>query len=203
MTERIRLNICFKGERTYLHGTDIYNEVTKHLSDDMRKGDFELSFHELIHTDVELSDTKPQDKAALKFVCKYVSRDNRRQMLFGVTTDTPVNCRVEYCEDKIRSRATLRPDIKEIVLATPSPYSFIENATALNKYLLEELFPAVAGKWYLTRIQIKRMPGDIYPLRLVLKENFNFMLLKTEMTINGELIGFLYFSLVRGEECSE
>lgn len=196
MTERIRLSICFKGGRDYLHGTDIYNEVTKRIKDDAREGGFELSFHGLMRTDVELSDTKPQDKEALKFVCKYVSRNNRRKMLFGVATDTPVNCRVKYCEDKIRNLAALRLDTKEIVLAAPSPYSFIENAVALNKYLLEELFPAAAGKWLMTRVQIKKTPDEIYPLRLVLKNNFNFMLLKTEITANGELIGFLYFSLV-------
>lgn len=203
MIEKTRLKLCFKGERTYLHGSDIYNEVTKRLKDDMREGDFELSFHGMMRTNVELSDTKPQDKKALKFVCKYTGQDNRREMLFGVASDTPVDCRVEYYEDKIRSLATLRPEIKEIVLATPSSYSFIENAVALNKYLLEDLFPAAKGKWLLARVQIKKMPGQIYPLKLVLKENFNFMLLKTEITINGERIGFLYFSLVRGGTCWE
>lgn len=196
MIKGTRLNFCFKGERTYVQGPDIYNEVTERLRDDMREGDFELSFHGLVRTDVELSETKPQDKEALKFVCKYVSRDNRPKILFGVAGNQPVTRKVAYCEEEIRNRATLRPETKEIELTMPSPYSFSENAVALNKYLLEVLFPAAAGKWIVTRIHIKKMSGEIYPLKLVLKENFNFMLIKTEMTINGELIGFLYFSLV-------
>jgi len=67
----------------------------------------------------------------------------------------------------------------------------------LNKYLLENLFPDVEGKLYFTRFQLNKIPEtQIYPLRLQLKSNFNFKLIKTEIFIGEESIGFIYFSLV-------
>lgn len=195
MTNKRHLEFCFKEGRHYVQGPDIYNKVLALLEADMRGDDFDLSCHGLLSDDVYLSEEKPPDKETLKFIVKYIGKDAFPRVLFGVAGGTPIKCEIAYDEEEIRCRLTLHLAAQEVTLAEPTPYTFIENAVAMNKYLLQNLFPAAVGKWLFVRVHIKKMPAASYPLRLILRENFNFKLTKTEMTINGEHIGFLYFSL--------
>lgn len=191
------LEFCFKGSRTYVHGTDIFNKMLETLNSKMKNVKFDLSFHGIAKTNIELSEEKPEDEALLKFACKYTDSSDERQVLYGIENGKKVNCRYEYPEEDICQLSQLNLENKEVLLSDESSYSFVENSVALNKYLLENLFPDADGKWYFTRFQIQTVPeNEAYPLKLVLKANFNFKLTKTEIFIANQFIGYIYFSLV-------
>lgn len=195
--EKTNLDFCFKGNRTYVHGTDIYNKMTKFLSDDKQIQSLDLSFHGIAKTNIEISKDKPVDESLLKFAYKYTDDKNNKTILYGIENNDPIECRYEYPEDAICNLSKLDLQNEEVVLEDKSSFSFIENTVAINKYLLENLFPDVNGKWYFTRLQIKQIRKDnSYPLKLILKANFNFKLTKTEIFIDEVSIGFIYFSLV-------
>jgi len=192
------LEFCFKGNRTYVHGTDIYNNIFEHLKNiEDEISTIDLSFHGIAKKNIEISEERPKDENLLKFAYKYNDMQNNRVVLYGIENDHAVECRYEYPEEDICNLSDLNLENQEVTLKKDSSFSFIENTVAINKYLLEKLFPEVEGKWYFTRLQIKKIPYDkIYPLKLVLKANFNFKLTKTEILIDDESIGFIYFSLV-------
>ena len=191
------LEFCFKGTRTYVHGTDIFTKITEILDDEMKKEKFDLSFHGVAKTNIKISDKKPEDENLLKFACKYTNINNERKVLYGSENGKEIECRYEYQEEDICKLSNFNLDNKEVLLNDTSSYSFVENSVALNKYLLEKLFPDVDRKWYFTRFQIQNIPiGKAYPLKLVLKANFNFKLTKTEIFIADKFVGYIYFSLV-------
>ena len=190
------LEFCFKGERTYVHGTDIYNKLVTILSPVMKEENLDLSFHGVAEKNIRLLIEKPKDENLIKFVCKYIDIGGKK-ILFGVENEKSILCQYPYDENKITIFTALNKKNEEITLVNDSSFSFIENSVAMNKHLLENLFPNVEGKWYFTRLQMKQIVKDnIYPLKLKLKANFNFKLTKTEIYIDNTLVGYIYFSLV-------
>jgi len=197
MKNSIILKFCFKGDRTYVHGTDIYNKIVELLSSQIKNEKFDLSFHGIARKNIDLVSQMPEHESSLKFVCKYVGVNNHKNILYGVENSIDIECRYKYPEEDICNLSELNLQNQEVILEENSSFSFAENTVAINKYLLENLFPNVQGKWYFTRFQIKNKPSsDMYPLKLILKANFNFKLVKTEILIKDKSIGFIYFSLV-------
>jgi len=197
MKENINLEFCFKGNRTYVHGTDIYNKLLKLLHNEMNYEKFDLSFHGIAKKNINILFDKPKDEDSLKFVCKYLDNNGNRKILYGIENNSEIDCRYKYPEEDICSLSKLNIDNQEILLDENSSFSFIENTVAINKYLLENLFPNLNGKWYFTRLQtVNLFTDNIYPLKLVLKANFNFKLTKTEIFIDNKSVGFIYFSLL-------
>lgn len=190
---------CFKGQRNYVHGTDIYNRLYETVLKDQIQSDasFDLSFHGVATTNLKCLETPPEDENLLKFACKYFDQTGERKILYGVENNEAINCRYEYPEENICSLSTINTELQKISLAQDSSFSFIENCVALNKFLLETLFPDVNGKWYFTRLQLKKFQiNTIYPLEIRFQSNFNFKLLKSEIYVEDESVGFIYFSLV-------
>lgn len=196
--QKYNLEFCFKGTRTYVHGTDIYNKMLDFLKDkEIQKSNFDLSFHGIAKTNIEISQNKPENESLLKFAFKYLDKDSNKKVLYGIENNISIECRYEYPEEDICNLSELDLDNKEVVLARNSSFTFVENTVAINKYLLENLFPNVEGKWYFTRFQIREIPSNNnHPLKLILKANFNFKLTKTEILIDDKSIGFIYFSLL-------
>lgn len=192
------LEFCFKGNRTYVHGTDIYNKIVEILNNDMKDTKIDLSFHGVAKKNILLSNKKPENENLIKFVCKYTGENNERKILYGMERNHNITCQYTYPEEEICQLSDLDLENKEINLNKDTSYSFIENSVALNKYLLENLFPDVNGKWYFTRLQLLDVTTKkTYPLKLVLKANFNFKLTKTEIFISDKSMGYIYFSLVK------
>lgn len=191
------LRFCFKGNRKYIHGTDIYNKLLELLEEyNIKKEKFDISFHGIAKNNINLSNKYPMDEDKLKFACKYLDSDGIKQTLYGIENFETVDCRYEYPEEKICKLTELDTKKEEVCLKKDTTFSFVENVVATNKHLLENIFPEVNGKWYFTRLQLKEIPETIYPLKLVLKANFNFKLTKTEITIGNKVVGNIYFSLV-------
>jgi len=191
------LEFCFKGSRQYVHGTDIYNKLIATLKDEMSNEKVDLSFHGVAKTNLNLNIQKPADEKLLKFVFKFMNKEGNREVLYAVENSETIECRYEYPEEDICQLSNVDIENQKISLDQDSSYTFVENAVALNKYLLENLFPDVEGKWYFTRFQLATIPNEaIYPLRLELRANFNFKLTKTEIFIDQQSVGFIYFSLV-------
>jgi len=191
------LEFCFKGNRTYVHGTDIFNKLIDELKNEISNDKIDLSFHGIARTNLSLLDEKPENEELIKFVIKFNNKNYERTFLYGVENGIDINCRYKYPEEDICNFSDLNVEKQIINLKVDSSYTFIEDSVALNKYLLENLFPDANGKWYFTRLQLKRLPKETYyPLKLSLKANFNFKLTKTEIFIDNQSIGFIYFSLV-------
>ncbi|MBL4711036.1 MAG: hypothetical protein JKX75_00790 [Gammaproteobacteria bacterium] len=199
MNNDYNLEFCFKGKRNYVHGTDIYNKVIKNLDkNQIIYSNIDFSFHGVSQENLRISKIKPLDEKNLKFVYKYKNKNNQQEVFYATQDNSSIDCRYEYDEESISTLSQMDIEKQEINLSVPTSYTFIENVVANNKFLLEQLFPQADGKWYFTRLQLheKIDENNIYPLRLLFKNNFNFKLTKTEISLNDKLVGFIYFSLV-------
>lgn len=196
MTQKFNVEFCFKGSRTYVHGTDIFTKVSEHYSKDIQNID--IAFHGITLNNMTFMQEKPEKEVKVTFRC--LQNENKIK-LFGVENDNNVTCRYEYLEEKIVDNSIVNISEESIVLHTPTEYSFIEHIVAMNKALVETLYGDVKGKWYFTRLQLKEFMSmsDISSLQLTLKSNFQFKLTKSAIIINDIEVGFIYFSLIPKE----
>jgi len=186
------LDFCYKGSRDYIHGTDIYNELLKLF--DIKSVD--LTFHGIAKRNITLLEIQPANMSTLKFAFRYVDINNTKHTLYGVTNSTEVSCSYDYNEESICLNSKLDIKNEKISLINHTNYSFIEECVTLNKYLLENLFPQLNGKWYFTRVQLnKQIVYNSFNLELTLKANFNFKLTKSEIKIDDTIVGYIYFSM--------
>lgn len=199
------LRFCFKGERNYIHGTDIYNRLIEYVSACNADGKNEngpfitgidLLIYNMSRENITLSFIPPKDRSNLKFVFKYEDAMKDKVALYGLGNGKNVDCRYDYSEEKIWEMSDVNADKKEIILKGYTNFTFIENVVAMNKLLLETIYPDKNSGWIFARLQIAEPLGsDEHNIKLIFRTNFNFKLLKTEIIVREKPVGFIYFSL--------
>lgn len=197
MTKAFDLEFCFKGNRKYVHGTDIFTNLTKHLNRNIKKID--IAFHGISLNNMRFSTEKVEDtEVKVTFRCHH---DANKIKLFGIETNKDIDCHYEYLEENIITGSIINIEKKTITLSTPTQYSFIEHIVAMNKALLEKLYNNINGKWYFTRLQLSEniQMNDVSSLQLILTSNFQFKLTKSTVIVNDEEAGFIYFSHITQE----
>ena len=79
----LALKFCFKGSRTYIHGTDIYNTVINLLRKEFAGNTgIDLTFHNIANHNLNLTFSKPLDEKDLKFAIKYSDHNQEKQILY-------------------------------------------------------------------------------------------------------------------------
>lgn len=198
------IDFCFKGDRTYVHGTDMLNTFIReaHLPAEFHQAPLDFTIHKiarhkliLVFPDSVSSNLEPHANL-------YVSAGDSRLRYAYVESDQAVDCRYEYDEDSIVRAADYSVEAKEIALSNFDNYTTIEKIVALNKGLLQRLFPGAPGKWYFTRIRLSSIvwlndnATGGKPIRLAFRKNFNFKLTASRIFIDGNEVGEINFSLV-------
>ena len=199
----MNLNFRYKGERNYVHGTDMYAAIV----DSIKKDDLETTvqnFRMVIH-------------GLVKHQCRLICSDNpaktshsskpkvefrftlEKSPIVGrlVETSDAVTERYQYREEDIVDECSINKT--SMIYRGQTPYSAIEVLVAITKHLHLSLFPQVDGKWYFTRIDLDRLlqPEDTSCFRLNLIQNLQFRLTKTQILSGDQEIGHIYFSLVK------
>jgi len=194
--------LCFgyKGGRDYVHGTDIFNKLAG-LFDLDSQTPLSISFHKIIRSPSLLLSysSRKQDlsegegeKVAHGFFDKGGERTH-----FVLAEVDPGDCPGEsrpYDEQSIADRSTIEG--QRVLISDLGEYSFIENVVALNKHLLQTLFPDKDGKWLFTRVELEGVPSDDGSIELELLHNLNFKLTKTQVVCGGAPAGNIYFTMV-------
>ena len=201
MIEKRDVIFRYKGERNYIHGSDLFNELLRE-SESSYITNITFTVHdfiqgrtcEIISTDFKKDVSKVE---GIKSRCQMdVNGKTRWLVLRELDLPTGTNDdRYEYDEGRITSGCEISEHT--IILMDKSPLTFIETVVAMNKYLLEHLFPDAEGKWVFTRIDLDQFCGDNSGLSLNFKHNMNFRLLKSDIMLDGEKVGALGFSLVK------
>ncbi|MCH3701432.1 hypothetical protein [Campylobacter lari] len=190
------LKFDFKENRNYIHGADIYNTILSIYGDNIASN-FELSFHNIAYNNLILTDTKPDDLKDLRFICSFTAKDSLVYCLYGIDNQfsKPTFSR-SYPEENITKNTTINHNEKSIILNNASNFTYMEEIVALNKHLMNNIFPQIQGKWYFTKLQLQNIPLEkSYPIKIVFKSNFNFLIIKSEIYFDNKLLGFIYFSL--------
>jgi len=195
-----RLDLAFKGERTYLHGTDMYNAILDFLG--ARHGrdgisGLDVSFHRMARRAVDLHDAPCPEAGQPVAVCAYRAGTDVRRIYLYESGDE-VQGRRPYDEASLvagmdTDRATLSG-----VWPGPSPYSDVEVWVALTKGLHQRVLPDLRGQWLFARGQFPRVRRESGPgeRRLRIVSNFQNRLTRTTLHHDGQDAGVIYFSLV-------
>lgn len=188
-----KLNFCFKGSRNYIHGTDILAKlIEKNHNKQLTKLD--IKFNDIMRTNLDLITGEEGRKAKVNIRWIESGEEKFYQL---VENNCPVKCNYEYDENLILKKTKIDINLKTINLKQPSGFTFYENLVAMNKHLLQTTFPKENGKWFFTRLEQLKIYDNNSLISLKLIKNFNFKLTKSDVYLNGDVIGCIYFTLVR------
>ena len=197
------LNFKYKGSRTYLHGTDIFNEANKLLREEHSLETinyFDMLIPKIVknNLDIEIYKIKKIKKNTDAAVSITFKENEDSYVCFLKETNRIVEKRDEYPEHDIIKKSKLNTDDKTIHLTNDSGFSNIENIVAMNKALLQAIYPTFKRKWLFTRLQLRSYNHStkFRNIKLTFLNNFNFKLTKSQIICDKKEIGFVYFSSI-------
>lgn len=193
------LTLAFKGTRTYIQGPDLFNAMMV-ADPDIPLSKLRFTVHGFVHspncllhsTDSKLALNEIPD---IRARCQFDAQGRSHWLaLTELPGDAQTGPRAEYDEQALIGLCQLDGD--RISLDQHSPFSFIESIVSMNKYLHQQLFKEVTGKWLFTRIDLDTLCDNRTGLALHFKHNMNFRLTKSDILVDQHKVGELYFSLV-------
>lgn len=196
--ETVPLELAYKGTRTYLHGTDMYNAIMDHLGRSMPqrvRGPLKMVMHEFARNQLDLlysigAERCPRpENARLEFSLS----DDVSGWLSE--TDRPVRSSRPYPENEIVAGS--RIEGQAIIAASGASFSAIEVLVSLTKHLHSTLRPGPAG-WAFTRLDLQRRleDSDKDNLQVELLHALGNRLTKSAVRAGPTPLGHIYFSAV-------
>lgn len=192
------LDLKFKGDRNYLHGTDIFNSTLNCLSTQYEKiENIDFAFHRQANKQLKLvlSDSSLEEGAAS--VCSFTA-DGVRKRAGLYETPCVVTERYPYPEDDIVSAMEIDVAGRKGELQGDVVYSDIEVWVAMTKALHYRVFSQSKGKWFFVRGRFHEYTASSVAKRrqLVIASSFNDKLTRCELLQDGAKFGEIYFSIV-------
>ncbi|MBB1624655.1 hypothetical protein [Achromobacter sp. UMC71] len=196
------LDLSFKGNRNYLHGTDIFDTLLAWLYEqgfETVEG-LDLSFHQIATSALRAELDPPEasehrDAAVLSF-----KSQGLRHRIHLRETAAPVLGRRPYPEDRLVAGANIDLSAQTIIVENCLPgYSAIEYWVALTKALHLRALPDAAGKWLFVRARLPELGGPLECIRpaVQLVSNYQGKLTRSEVSLDGRKFGDIYFSLLQ------
>jgi len=199
------IEFCFKGNRNYVHGTDIFNKIVKFLIQGKLGinsiNNLNFSIHRQINNNINfiLTNNKQIFYDDFDILFSFKTANGNEFSIYGFESNIPINCRYEYDEDKIYKFSEIDLEEKTIILNKNTGYTFIENIVAMNKFLLTKVFETEnIGKWFFVRLELNNFHmnniRDFHPIKLQVKTNLGLRMIKSYIK-SGNIEGYIYFSL--------
>ncbi len=204
--KRIPLKFCFKGQRNYVQGGDIYDEAVRAILESdvgiTRSAPFRLAIHRFtrVNCDVIISSSdgggqsRPDNPVAeLSF-----QAFNRQVIGWVVENERPIACRKPYNEAAIQSECFVNTDERAIEIDGVPPFTPIEILISMTKQLHYAIYPT-DNKWIFTRLDLKRLlqESDASALYIAVEHNFNNRLTRSRIEVNGKIVGQVFFSSIK------
>jgi len=192
----------FKGGRSYVRGTDIYDSMLEMVLDyfgeypDSVKG----SFHGLLENNGIFriyESGEPLGDERLFALFSILMKENMYQLVL-LDAGTPISLSYEYDEQKVLENVVLKDET--ITMQFKSTYTYIEQIVSMTKKLHLTIYPATKGKWLFTKILVdKAVDPALYPRKVLsvkAERNFQNKLTQCSIKLNDHPIGFIFFSLM-------
>ena len=195
----IPLRLCFKGERTYLHATDLYEALVGAVQSEfgIQIDGFQMSIRRFFSRQPDLywTDSPGESARPVNAVGEW-SVAGQGQELRGwvVESGRPVDCRLPFDEDRIARHASIQG--KTALIDGPLEFLPIELIISMTKHLHDSLLPACGRRWVFTKLDLRRLlrPVDSARLQITLEETLHGRLTRSQIAVAGEPVGKLFFS---------
>lgn len=189
-----KLNLAYKGERDYLHGTDII-PVLFTLTGPVEQ--ISIQIHRMmsrplfayVAEEAEIGQLRSTGKLCAVMV--YVdSKEGRTFMVVTEDENSKIMERNPYDEKPVTTGFEVIG--QKINQKIPGEGTFIERVVALNKILLNHVIGN--NSWLFTRIDLNYAPLEPRSLSIELSRVMGGQSFKSVITGDGEQIGSIFFS---------
>ncbi len=204
MEETIGLELSFRGGRSYLHGTDLYEALHEVLGKRFpcTDGGITLEFHGLLRSqpDLLLVQGDGREKRALPGYRASVRLGGNASGVEGVLLESgrPIADRRECNESAVRQAASVDLDARTIRLGVEegTGASAIEKVVFLNKELLLRVIPESPGQWLFAKLKLNRwlLEGGQGEVGVELRQALANRFAVSAIRLNGEVVGEIVFS---------
>lgn len=195
------LDLTFRGNRDYLHGTDVYTSLVNLYPNEAGSSAISLSFHSQIFTQIDFVGTAPgtnvpeQDQPAFR---GRVSIGTGSTAVHGVLmeSDRPVTARRPCNERSVIAAAMVDTEKRCARLQPEVEADAIDQVVFLNKQLHQVALPASSTPWLFARLELKHaLPqpgagGFEVQINQVLGGRFT----RSSIHLNEEFLGNIYFA---------
>ena len=187
-----------KGNREYVHGTDIFNHLLKDVArDSVPLSNIELIFSRRIEN-TACTWYQSRDKGrihALSAPCRghYQLGDVVYYVSLAPQETQGARTRIEYDEDAITAGSRLT--VSTAVVRTNRNYTFIENLIALNKQFHNTYYTPPVNKWMFAKLELTSAPDDTENIELRVASMIPNRLSKCRIVADKTEIGFLFFAI--------
>jgi hypothetical protein len=179
-----RLNFNFKGERTYVQGGDIFNEVSANLTNEELILD--IAFKHFTNKHCQLTTALDANQQA---ICVIKSNFNRYYL---TETEALVTEKYVFNEEKLVAPALIEG--QGITMLGNQEYSLIENIIALTKKLNYTLEPDVNGKWVFGQLKLNQgFPELFNRLNITSTRRFKGKFNENRIEIDNKYFGNIIF----------
>lgn len=200
--KKYNLEFCFKGNRTYVQGPDIFDTVIKSIKNDFnlfKIKDIKYTAHNMLLSNADLYIIDNFNKNNFDNINSIITfkLDDIKYHAIVSQNDYIIDCSNEYSEEVVQTQSKIDGNI--ISFNNTLQDSVSEIIVSMNKYFLQETVTR-NGKWIVTKfeydkiIDSKNIKNKV--ISLDFKNNFNNKLTKSIIYIDGISVGFLYFSLI-------
>ena len=189
----------FKGNRDYLHGTDVLPAALHALASErslegMR--DIDIVFHALARTGLTLCESLPHSREPRAQISCTI--DGTRHKFLLVEDGRPVTDRQTYPEEQIVAATTIDVPAKAASSSAPLPFTNIERWIAMIKALHHAVYPDARGKWLFARAKLATYTETQMSTvnhMVCIESDFGGKLTRSGLVIDGRRIGDIYFAL--------
>ncbi|SKA92831.1 hypothetical protein SAMN02745166_01984 [Prosthecobacter debontii] len=200
MMSRYPLELPFRGERSYLHGTDLYQSVVGAVGDDLPQGPFSMMFHSLLRQAPDLICSREslrqwREDPAFRGELRFGSAENTLHAVL-LESDRPVTERKLCNENEVAAAAEVDESAKTAKLLHPRIGVPIEQVVFLNKHLHLKLLPHLSPKWLFARLELESSlpPVCADSLEVVLKQVLGNRFTRSDILLDGKRYGTISFS---------
>lgn len=198
------LKFKYKGNRNYVHGTDIINETIKHLNYlGYFPDSFEISFKNLVITDLEICVFNIDDEIGENLMSEDVLAfatfkfEKKTFTILYKKTQNEIKSNYPFSEDTIINKTILNLEKKSITYLSKNNFTIIEIIVAMNKHLLIKLNPNESGKWYFGKLKLEKniLAEKFSEIQIILIKNIGVRYTQSLIKLDGSNVGFVYFSM--------
>lgn len=188
-----------KGDRDYLHGTDVLPIALQALSGGRPLNsiaNIDLAFHGLARTGLTLGENvQPGHEVKAQLSC---SIDGIRRKLLLMEDGRPITQRHPYPEEQIVAGTTIDVSSATAKNAARLPFTNIERWIAMTKALHHVVYPKAKGKWLFVRAKLATYQ-DAYtdPTEhcIRIEADFDGKLTRSTLSVDGRNLGNIFFAL--------
>ena len=151
------LNLKYKGDRKYLHGTDIYSAIVDYYSNTQPEPVFlqKLAFRSLAFKQCFIVDQQPEKKSSIIADIKIkLLKSNSVLHHWLIHSNMDVTSSYPYDDSIVAKNAKLELSVEGIRDTYNPDFTAIEQIVALTKKLSYVINPGITGNWLFGQLDL-------------------------------------------------